>query len=105
MPEAGSEVPEYTAWANTPAQLYNGETVSDIERLLMDVKESLESEMKSGFAQILTRFDTQAGRLDRQGALLQTGSRWSARMNDWAEKVDAALEAKDREIAELRARL
>ena len=26
-------------------------------------------------------------------------------MDDWAEKVDSALETKDREIAELRARL
>jgi hypothetical protein len=55
--------------------------------------------------EILTRFDTQATRLDRQAALWQTGRRWSARMDDWAEKIDQALETKDREIAELRQRL
>ena len=91
----------------------------NLEQLIIDVKESLEREiggldrglgslrqaMQEGFAQVIVRFDTQAARLDRQGALLQVGSRWTARMNDWAEKIDAALEAKDREIAELRQRL
>jgi hypothetical protein len=83
-----------------------------MEELITDFKKSLErqiggleQEIRAGFAQVNTRFDTQAARLDRQGALLQTGSRWSARMNDWAEKVDISLEAKDRQIAELRMRL
>jgi predicted nucleic acid-binding Zn-ribbon protein len=79
-----------------------------LERLITDLKESLEREIRevrSGIARLETRFDTQAARLDRQGALLQTGSRWTGRMNDWSEKVDQALETKDREIAELRARL
>jgi hypothetical protein len=93
--------------------------VDNLERLIIDVKESLEreirglidgqhslqSEMREGFAQINTRFDTQAARLDRHAGLWQTGSRWSSRMDAWAEKVDGALEAKDREIAELRERL
>ena len=61
--------------------------------------------MRAGFARIEVRFDNQAARLDRHAALLQTGSRWTGRMNDWAEKVDQAFETKDREIAELRARL
>jgi len=81
-------------------------------RLITDVKESLERElqnltreMREGFAQVNTRFDTQAARLDRHAALWQTGRRWSARMDDWAEKVDAALETKDREIKDLRMRL
>jgi hypothetical protein len=76
-----------------------------LEQLIIDLKESLEREMRSGFARIETRFDTQAARLDRHAALLQTGSRWTGRMNDWAEKIDQALEAKDREVAELKARL
>ncbi len=82
------------------------------ERLLIDFKESLEREVRgverevrSGFSEMKTRFDNQAARLDRQAGLLQTGSRWSGRMNEWAEKVDAALEIKDREIAELRERI
>jgi hypothetical protein len=77
----------------------------DLAFLITDVKESLEREMREGFAQLTTRFDTQATRLDRHAALWQTGRRWSGRMDDWAEKVDAALETKDREIADLRTRL
>ena len=88
----------------------------ELVRLITDVKESLErelqgmassirQELREGFAQVTTRFDTQAIRLDRHAALWQTRRRWSGRMDDWAEKVDAALEAKDREIAELRARI
>ena len=80
--------------------------------LIIDLKESLEREiqglareMREGFAQVNTRFDTQAARLDRHAALWQTGRRWSGRMDDWAEKVDAALEAKDREVNYLRDRL
>jgi len=61
--------------------------------------------MHSGFAAMGTRFDTQATRLERHAALWQTGQRWSGRMDQWAEKVDAALEVKDREIAELRERI
>ena len=90
--------------------------MDNIEQLLLDVKESLEREIRdvkgtlereirTGFAQMNTRFDTQATRLDRHAALWQTGSRWSGRMDVWAEKVDAAIETKDREIAELRERL
>jgi hypothetical protein len=89
---------------------------SGLVQLIIDVKESLErelkgeigslrQEMREGFAQINTRFDTQAIRLDRHAALWQTGRRWSARMDDWAEKVDTALETKDREIKELRERI
>jgi hypothetical protein len=84
----------------------------DLALLITDVKESLEREiqglareMREGFAQVTTRFDTQATRLDRHAALWQTGRRWSGRMDDWAEKVDAALETKDREIADFRTRL
>ena len=84
----------------------------DLVRLITDLKGSLERElqglareMREGFAQVNTRFDTQVVRLDRHAALWQTGRRWSGRMDDWAEKVDAALETKDREIADLRARL
>ena len=89
-----------------------GEEMGDIEQLIVDVKESLEreighlrDEIRDGFQRVTTRFDTQAARLDRQGSNWQTGRRWSARMDDRAEKIDAALEAKDREIAELHKRL
>ena len=76
-----------------------------LEKLLLDVKESLEREMRDGFAQVITRFDVQAARLDRHAGLWQSGTRWSSRMDAWAEKIDGALDAKTREIAELRERL
>lgn len=86
--------------------------MSDLEQLLSDTKESLEREMgglkqevHEGFSQMNTRFDTQAARLERHAGLWQTGARWSSRMDAWAEKVDGALEAQDREISELRERL
>jgi hypothetical protein len=74
---------------------------NDIATLLTSFKESLEREIHSLGEALLTRFDTQAARLERQGALIQTGSRWTGRMNDWSEKVDAALEQKDKQIAAL----
>lgn len=83
--------------------------MEQILALVVDVKESLERqiggverEMRTGFDAINVRFDNQAARLERHAALLQTGSRWVNRMNKWAEKVDAALDVKDRQIAELR---
>jgi len=76
------------------------------------MKESLEREIRAlerkvdqGFAQINSRFDLQGARMDRHAALWQTGRRWSSKMDVWAEGVDTALEAKDREISDLRARL
>jgi len=76
-----------------------------LEREIRQVKESLEREIHQGFAQVNARLDTQAARLERHAGMWQAGSRWSAGMDSWAEKVDGALEAKDREIAELRQRL
>jgi hypothetical protein len=83
-----------------------------IELLLENMKESLEreigsarTEMKDGFAQVTSRFDTQAARLERHAAYWQTGRRWSGKMEVWAEKIDSLLEVKDRQIAELRTRV
>ncbi len=73
--------------------------------LVTDVKESIERQMNTGFEEMASRFDTQSNRLDRQAALIQTGSRWTNRMNDWAENVDVSLDKKNQEIAELRSRL
>jgi uncharacterized protein (UPF0335 family) len=79
-----------------------------LERLLVDVKESLERDIHGvnskieGLRELITtRFDTQAARLERQGALIQTGSRWTNRFSDWSEKVDASLEQKAKQISDL----
>jgi len=71
----------------------------NIKRLLVDVKESLERDIHGLRELITTRFDTQAARLERQGALIQTGSRWINRFSDWSEKVDASLEQKDKQVS------
>ena len=72
---------------------------------IANVEQRLEQKIDAGFASLETRFDVQAARLDRQAALIQTGSRWTARINDWAEKIDQALEAKDRQINDLSKRI
>ena len=76
-----------------------------LENLMMDLKESLEREMREGFQAMAVRLENQSSRLDRHAALWQTGHRWSGRMDQWAERVDASLEVKDRQIAELRERI
>ena len=76
-----------------------------LSKLIEDLVGSLQREMRQGFEQVNSRLDTQAARLERQGSLIQTGSRWTARMNEWSEKIDAALESRDRAIAELRDRI
>ena len=69
----------------------------NLAKLITDVKESLERELHSiehkmteGFEAITTRLDNQAARLDRQARMWQTGRRWSAGIDDWAEKIDTA---------------
>ena len=56
--------------------------MENVTRLIIHMKESLERDMQFGFSRIeqrlddmSARFDAQAARLDRHGALLQTGSR------------------------------
>jgi hypothetical protein len=106
LPISRKQIPE----ADTSPRLRRQEPASktdikNLERLIIDYMESMEWEMKdirASLARLETRFDTQAIRLDRQGALLQAGSRWSTRMNGWAERVDKAL---DREISELKIRI
>ena len=78
--------------------------VQDLEHLIIDLKESLEREIQNvgeKVDRLNDRFDTQAARLGRHAGLLQTGGRWTNRMNEWAERVDASLEKKDRLLSEL----
>lgn len=75
--------------------------MQNIEKLIIDLKDSLEREL-GGLRQDIQqvqrsvehlngRFDTQAARLERHAGLWQTGARWSSRMDAWAEKVDGEL--------------
>ncbi len=79
--------------------------LQNVVALVTDVKESLESEIGQGFSGVTARFDNLSARLDRQAGLLQTGTRRVAGLDEWAEKVDKALEVKDRQIAELLERI
>ena len=70
----------------------NGDNAKHLEKRIIDLKESFEREaqqLNSRFDEFRHAFGTQANRLERQRALLQTGSRWSNRINQWAESVDA----------------
>jgi hypothetical protein len=94
-------------------------TKEDLSQLKSELKaemsrlgESLITFMQESFARIDQRFDemglrfdAQATRLDRHAALLQTGSRWSVRMNEWAERIDVGFEKRDRQIAEILERI
>ena len=88
------------------------ERFDNLERLMVDIKESLEAEMgglktqmQGGFSSVNTKLDDMSTRLDRQAGLLRAGGQRIVRLDDWAEKVDKSLEAKDREIADLRDRV
>ena len=79
---------------------------TNLERLIVDFKDSLEREigilereMREGFQAIAGRFDARSARLERQGGLIQVGSRWSARITQWSEKVDTSIEREERAIA------
>ena len=78
---------------------------SRLELLIINMKESLEREMRDGFGTFNTRLEDQAIRLDRHAALWQTGRRWSTKMDNWAERLSKALEIKDVQITELRKRV
>jgi hypothetical protein len=80
--------------------------------LITRMKESLEreiaglrTELAAFRTDIVGRFDAQSARLDRQAALWQTGSRWSCRMDTWAEKLDANADATQRELMDLKERV
>ena len=59
-----------------------------LEKLIVDLKDSLERELaglrrhvQEGVGQLNGRFDTQAARFERHAGLWQTGARWSGRMD------------------------
>jgi uncharacterized coiled-coil protein SlyX len=100
------------------ADIVNGAVKNSEARvvdLITNVKESLEndianlsrdvSNLTKDVSNLGVRFDNQAARLERHAGLLQTGNRWIARLNDWSAKVDASLEVKDKQIADLTDRI
>jgi hypothetical protein len=77
--------------------------VGNLEKLMMDTKECLDWELHSLRDEVLSRLDPQAGRC--QTLLWETGRRCSDGMDIWAAKIEAALETKDRQIADLAGRI
>lgn len=75
-----------------------------VERLISLMQESF-ARIDQRFDEFHTQFATHTARLERHDGLLKTGSHWTVRINDWAEKVDTALEKKDKQIAELSERI
>jgi hypothetical protein len=60
----------------------------ELAKLISGVSESLHREMYEGFTRVTERFDLMETRLDRDGARLQTGTRWSARMTNWSDDIE-----------------
>jgi len=76
-----------------------------LTQLISSVSESLHREMDDGFRQMTERFDLMETRLNRHGALLQTGARWSARMTSWCEDTDKSMIDPDQPFADLEQRV
>jgi hypothetical protein len=66
------------------------EVVRLIEGLSNEVSE-LRAEMRAGFERMGVTVDRQELRVERHGALLQLGSRWTNRMNKWFENMDRMM--------------
>ena len=95
----------------TMSEFEFGEVVRLIEGLSTELQR-LESRVDAGFkelrgeiAELRHSFDRQDARLERHGALLQTGSRWVNRMTQWSEKVDRLLAVWDDRNQRLEERL
>lgn len=76
-----------------------------LTQLISGVSDSLHREMHEGFAQMNKRSSVTETRVNRHGALLQTGSRWTARINTWCEETDKLLLDRDKRIADLEQRV
>ncbi|WP_180542173.1 hypothetical protein [Nevskia soli] len=69
----------------------------DILALFDSIKESFERELQA----LRDENALIQARLDRQGGLVQSGSRWSSGINTWAEKTDKALAGILKRLAKL----
>jgi hypothetical protein len=79
--------------------------IEQLAHLISGVSESLHREMHVGFTRMNERFDLIETRMNRQGALIQTGARWTTRMSAWSEQIDRLLSERDKKIADLEQRI
>jgi hypothetical protein len=76
-----------------------------LAHLISGISESLHREMHEGFTRVTDRLDLMEARLNRHGAMLQTGARWSARMTEWSERIDQLQDSREKRIVELERRV
>jgi hypothetical protein len=72
---------------------------------LADLIESLGTEVHDGFARTDSRLEAVQVRLDLQGGKLRAGSVWTARLDEWSDKVDHLIAERDKQIADLQNRI
>jgi hypothetical protein len=77
----------------------------DLARLIENVSESIQTEMRAGFADMRARLDRIEGRLGKHGGLSSGGGRQITRRAEWSEKIDELLAERDRTIEDLKRRV
>jgi hypothetical protein len=78
----------------------DGAIIKILESLSAELSE-FRGEVSERFDALDGRLDITAARLDRQGGLLQTGSRHAVRQQAWSENVDKTLERLTKRIGKL----
>jgi len=82
------------------------------DQLIQQLHDSLQREIKGGFDQVKEdfghvnrRLDLIEARLDRQGGLIQSGTKFFSRLANWTEDIDKLLLDRDRRLDAMEARL
>ena len=92
-----------------------GQDLTMDDQTILSLFESLTREVR-GISDAVKRMERELGtvkdslqrieaRLDRQGGIIQGGTRQVARLITWSEEIDQLLAARDRRIEELERRL
>lgn len=77
----------------------------NIERLLNDLKESFEREIRDLKEHVDDGFDRIESRLDRQSGWLRSGQTNLVRLNTWSEDIDQLVTSRDKRLDKLEARI
>ena len=83
-------------------------TKQDLERVDAKIDGAVQlliNEMSNRFGEVGQRLERIELRLDRQAGLMQTGSRWIVRQNDWSERSDVAQQEMQKQIHDIQDRL
>jgi hypothetical protein len=63
---------------------------------------SVSTEMAEGFKEVNGRLEAIQTRLDLQGGKIRAGTLWTARIDEWSDKVDHLIAERDKDLSELR---